>query len=102
MAQLPRHHGWSIARIVPLLAGTVVLISTLLAAMVSPWWLILTGFVGANLLLYGAAGWCPATLLLQRLGVPATATSCALPQTRPLVTAAEPAREQDHTVLNHG
>ncbi|MEV0298332.1 DUF2892 domain-containing protein [Nocardia sp. NPDC050710] len=80
MPQLPRHHGWTIARVVPLLAGLFVLISTALAAAVSPWWLILTGFVGANLLLYSAVGWCPATLLLQRFGVPA-ATRCATPRT---------------------
>ncbi|UAK31407.1 DUF2892 domain-containing protein [Nocardia asteroides] len=71
MRQVSRHHGWSIARVVPLLAGTFVLISALLAAMFSPWWLIFTGLVGANLLLYSAVGWCPVTLLLRRLGVPA-------------------------------
>jgi hypothetical protein len=76
-----RQDGWPIARVVPLLAGTLVLVSALLAAAISPWWLVLTGFVGANLLFYSAAGWCPATLLLQRLGVPATAPSCAPPRT---------------------
>ena len=78
--QLPRHHGWSIARVVPLLAGTFVLISALLAAVFSPWWLIFTGFVGANLLLYSAVGWCPATLLLRRLGVPTEATGSPTPR----------------------
>ncbi|MBY8857426.1 DUF2892 domain-containing protein [Nocardia sp. CA2R105] len=73
MPNLPRHHGWSIARVVPLLAGALVLISVVLAAAWSPWWLVGTGFVGANLLLYGTAGWCPATLLLRRLGLPAAA-----------------------------
>ncbi|WP_435591366.1 YgaP family membrane protein [Nocardia sp. bgisy118] len=80
MPTLPRHDGWTIGRVVPLLAGVFVLVSTLLAAAVSPWWLVLTGFVGANLLLYSAVGWCPATLLLQRLGVPATA-SCTTART---------------------
>ncbi|MFD4433059.1 DUF2892 domain-containing protein [Nocardia sp. NPDC058497] len=77
MPNLPRHRGWSIARVVPLLAGTLVLITTMLAVAFSPWWLIVTGFVGANLLLYGAAGWCPATLLLRRMGVPAEPSACA-------------------------
>ncbi|MBU3067322.1 DUF2892 domain-containing protein [Nocardia sp. NEAU-G5] len=81
MRQLPRHHGWSIARVVPLLAGTFVLISALAAAAFSAWWLILTGFVGANLLLYSAVGWCPATLLLARLGVPAGPATCATSRT---------------------
>ncbi|MBF4998218.1 DUF2892 domain-containing protein [Nocardia sp. BSTN01] len=80
MPNLPRHQGWSIARVVPLLAGTLVLISVVAAAAWSGWWLVLTGFVGANLLLYGVAGWCPATLLLRRLGLPATA-GCAVSRT---------------------
>ncbi|MEU0504731.1 DUF2892 domain-containing protein [Nocardia sp. NPDC005998] len=79
MSKLPRHQGWSIPRLVPLLAGTFVLISTLLAAVVSPWWLIFTGFIGANLLLYGAVGWCPSTLLLRRLGLPDGSTPRARP-----------------------
>ncbi|MGV9822046.1 YgaP family membrane protein [Nocardia xishanensis] len=69
-----RHDGWHIERVVPLLAGLFVLVSALLAATVSQSWLILTALVGANLLLYSAVGWCPATLLLRRLGVPATAS----------------------------
>lgn len=71
MPNLPRHHGWSIARVVPLMAGILVLTTAVLAAAWSPWWLVGTGFVGANLLLYGTAGWCPATLLLRRFGLPA-------------------------------
>ncbi|MEU2175125.1 DUF2892 domain-containing protein [Nocardia sp. NPDC019219] len=92
MRQLSRHHGWSVARVVPLLAGTFVLISALLAAMVSSWWLIFTGLVGANLLLYSAVGWCPATLLLRRLGVPAEPADCLTLRTWPLVTAPEQRR----------
>ncbi|MFR9749476.1 DUF2892 domain-containing protein [Nocardia sp. 004] len=71
MSESVRYNGWSIGRLVPLLAGTFVLISTVLTVTSSPWWLILTTLVGANLLLYSAVGWCPVTLLLQRLGVPA-------------------------------
>ncbi|MEU1204255.1 DUF2892 domain-containing protein [Nocardia sp. NPDC005825] len=63
---------WTIDRIVPVLAGTMVLISIALVLAFSPWWLLLTTFVAANLLLYGFAGWCPVTLLLRRLGVPRT------------------------------
>ncbi|WP_433672879.1 YgaP family membrane protein [Nocardia sp. CA-136227] len=63
---------WTIDRIVPVLAGTMVLISIALVLAFSPWWLLLTTFVAANLLLYGFAGWCPVTLLLCRLGVPRT------------------------------
>jgi hypothetical protein len=48
------------------LAGTVTLISAALAVLVSPWFLLLTGFVGVNQWLYVAAGACPASLLLTR------------------------------------
>ena len=37
------------------LAGTVTLLSALLAAIVSPWFLLLTAFVGVNQWLYVAA-----------------------------------------------
>ena len=40
--------------------------SAALAASVSPWFLVLTAFVGANQLLYVAAGDCPASLILKR------------------------------------
>ncbi|MGW4351047.1 YgaP family membrane protein [Nocardia sp. NPDC004582] len=65
---------WTIDRIVPVVAGTMVLLSIALVLAFSPWWLLLTTFVAANLLLYGFAGWCPMTLLLRRLGVPRTGT----------------------------
>ncbi|RZL77373.1 MAG: DUF2892 domain-containing protein [Rhodococcus sp. (in: high G+C Gram-positive bacteria)] len=68
--------SWTIERVVPLLAGTVVLASLALTLTFSSWWLLLTGFVGANLLLFGAVGWCPASLLLHRLGVPLLAAPC--------------------------
>ena len=40
----------SIDRIVMAFAGTMVLLSLLLAQLFSPWWLLLTAFVGVNLL----------------------------------------------------
>ncbi|MFD4182479.1 DUF2892 domain-containing protein [Rhodococcus sp. NPDC058514] len=69
MTTLPRHRGWTVERLVPLLAGAIVLVSVALTLAFSSWWLILTGFVAANLLLYSAVGWCPASLLMQRLGL---------------------------------
>ncbi len=45
------------------------LLSALLAATVSPWFLVLTVFVGVNQWLYVTVGACPASLVLQRLGV---------------------------------
>ena len=58
---------WPLERILFALAGTVTLISALLAAVVSPWFLLLTAFVGVNQWLYVIAGACPASLLLTRL-----------------------------------
>ena len=74
--------GWTIERVVPLLAGTMVLASLALTVAFSLWWLLLTGFVGANLLLFGAVGWCPASLLLHRLGVPRLVAASPAPSGR--------------------
>jgi hypothetical protein len=49
------------------LAGTVTLLSALLAAVVSPSFLLLTAFVGINQWLYVAVGACPASLVITRL-----------------------------------
>ncbi|KRF18312.1 YgaP family membrane protein [Nocardioides sp. Soil796] len=56
-------------RAVLLLAGTVTLLSALLVALVSPWWLLLTAFVGLNLLQSSITGFCPAAVIFRRLGV---------------------------------
>ena len=53
------------------LAGSVVLVSVLLVALVSTWWLLLTAFVGLNLLQSSITGFCPAALIFRRLGVDA-------------------------------
>lgn len=51
-----------------LLAGVFVLLGTVLAWRVSPWWLLLPGFVGANLIQSVFTGFCPPTLVLTKLG----------------------------------
>lgn len=56
-------------RILFLLAGTVTLAGILLAVLVSRWFVLLPAFAAANQLLYFAVGWCPASLLLSRLGI---------------------------------
>lgn len=61
-------------RAVLTVAGTVTLLSALLVALVSPWWLLLTAFVGLNLLQSSVTGFCPAAIILRRLGV---AEGCA-------------------------
>lgn len=59
----------TIDRIVMAFAGTVVLVSVLLAVYVSPNWLWLTGFVGANLLQASFTGFCPLAMMLKKIGV---------------------------------
>ena len=51
------------------LAGTITLVSALLAALVSPWWLLLTAFVGLNLLQSSVTGFCPAAMVFRRAGL---------------------------------
>ncbi|GAA2081737.1 DUF2892 domain-containing protein [Aeromicrobium halocynthiae] len=58
----------TVDRLVLALAGNLVLVGTVLAVLVSPWWLLLTGFVGANLLQSSITGWCPAAMVLGRFG----------------------------------
>ncbi|MFW6038956.1 MAG: YgaP family membrane protein [bacterium] len=53
-----------------LLAGVMVLLSVVLVVTHSPWWLLLTAFVGLNLLQSGFTDWCPAMFMLEKLGVP--------------------------------
>jgi hypothetical protein len=48
------------------LAGTMTLVSVVLALLVSPWFLLLTAFVGVNQWLYVLVGACPASLMLRR------------------------------------
>jgi len=57
---------WPLERVLFALAGSMTLISALLAALVSPWFLLLTAFVGLNQGLYVAVGACPASLVLRR------------------------------------
>jgi hypothetical protein len=59
----------SIDRIVLSFAGTMILVSLLLAHFVSPAWLWLTAFVGANLLQSAFTGFCPLALILKKAGV---------------------------------
>ncbi|MGA2493946.1 MAG: DUF2892 domain-containing protein [Roseiarcus sp.] len=50
-------------------AGTVILASLGLSLWLSLYWLLLTAFVGLNLLQASFTGFCPAAIVLRRLGV---------------------------------
>ncbi|MEX2219519.1 MAG: rhodanese family protein [Phycisphaerales bacterium] len=56
-----------IMRQVQIVAGSAVLAGTILAATVSPWFLILSGFFGAGLLFSGLSGTCGMAAMLSRL-----------------------------------
>ncbi|CAL8973515.1 DUF2892 domain-containing protein [Rhodoplanes serenus] len=59
----------TIDRAVLAFAGVMVLASAALAAFVSPWWLLLTAFVGANMLQAAFTRFCPAAILLRKVGL---------------------------------
>ncbi|WP_350016411.1 DUF2892 domain-containing protein [Rhodanobacter sp. IGA1.0] len=59
----------NIDRVVFAFAGSVILLSVALGHFVSPWWLLLSVFVGANLLQSAFTGFCPLARILARLGL---------------------------------
>lgn len=61
----------TIDRAVLAMAGTMVLLSLLLAQLHSPSWLWLAAFVGANLLQSAFTGFCPAAIVFRKLGLKA-------------------------------
>ena len=68
----------NIDRAVFAMAGTMILVSLVLAQFVSPYWLLLTAFVGLNLLQSAFTGFCPAANIFRKLGLKAgSAFECA-------------------------
>lgn len=59
----------NVDRFVMLFAGTLVVASAALAYFVSPWWLLLTLFVGLNLMQASITGFCPAAMIVRLLGI---------------------------------
>ncbi len=50
-------------------AGAMVLASVVLTWLFSPYWLLLTAFVGVNMLQAAFTGFCPAAIVLAKLGI---------------------------------
>lgn len=67
MSQKTWKNTWPLERVLFAVAGTLLVISSALAALVSPWFLLLTAFVGVNQLLYATIGACGASLVLGKL-----------------------------------
>lgn len=59
----------NIDRAVLALAGTMILVSLALAQLFSPYWLLLTAFVGLNLLQAAFTGFCPAAIIFGKFGM---------------------------------
>ncbi|MEN9247837.1 MAG: DUF2892 domain-containing protein, partial [Gloeomargarita sp. GMQP_bins_69] len=57
----------SLFRQVQIVAGSLVLLGTILGATVSPWFLLLSGFVGAGLVFAGVTNTCALGMLLAKL-----------------------------------
>lgn len=56
-------------RAVQAFAGVMILISVALTQFVSPWFWLLTAFVGLNLFQSAFTGFCPAAMVMRRLGI---------------------------------
>ncbi len=61
----------NIDRTVLAFAGCVILVSLALGYFVSPYWFLLTAFAGFNMLQSAFTGFCPAAIVLNKLGIPA-------------------------------
>lgn len=61
------------------LAGTLVLVGAALAYFVHPAGLLLVAFVGLNLIQSALTGFCPAEIILKRLGVGKGGSCCEKP-----------------------
>lgn len=59
----------TVDRAVFIFAGLVVLAGVTLGHYVSPWWLLLSAFAGANMIQAAFTGFCPAALVFKKLGL---------------------------------
>ena len=64
---LAKTDNWYLERVVWLIAGIFTILSAALAYFVSPYWLILTAFVGINLIIFAFTGFCIMANLLVKL-----------------------------------
>ena len=58
----------NIDRTVFAIAGAMILVSLAMSQVHSPYWLLLTGFVGLNMFQAAFTGFCPLAMILKRLG----------------------------------
>ena len=63
---------WYMERIIWLIAGVLTLTGTVGALVHSTYWLILTGLVGVNLIVFASTGFCIMANILYKLGAKPT------------------------------
>ena len=59
----------TLGRAVMMFAGFMALLSAVLVWLVSPWFLLLTAFVGLNLMQTAVTGFCPAAMIFKAMGL---------------------------------
>ena len=59
----------TVERALRMMAGFVVLLSVGLTLAFGEWWLLLTAFVGLNLLQSAFTNWCPAMSIFKKVGL---------------------------------
>lgn len=59
----------TVERALRLIAGVFTVVGAILAATVSPWWLLFVGFVGLNQVQSAFTDWCPMIWPLERAGL---------------------------------
>ncbi len=72
----------NVDRLIRIFAGSFILVSLALGVQGSPlfvsnWFLAVTAFVGINLFQFGFSNVCPLGMILKKLGVPDTPSTCA-------------------------
>lgn len=73
----------SIERKIRILAGSMILLSLGLSQWVSPWFLLLSVFVALNLIQSAFTKFCPAEMILARLGSKSDEAGCCSPKQEP-------------------
>ncbi len=59
----------NIDRFIFAFAGIVIMLSLALGYFISPYWLLLTAFVGLNMFQAAFTGFCPLAIILKKLGL---------------------------------
>lgn len=62
-----RRTGWQLERMLFAIAGTVVILASVLALTVTPWFALLATFAGVNQWVYVLVGDCPMSVFLTRV-----------------------------------